>query len=652
MNKLRWSILKVVAIALMSCLGIFSLTNMTVIAATNSCTTIGATCVDNGTVILSPSTIQNTIYPELIAEAQTYPHLAVKIGDYAAQLGTLAGDPTYWQTLATQGTHAAGIIPDLTPKSNLKAQTALNLAISTFGASSFLTESLINQLVTNGYQVTYTVVKYTPPPQSAGLGGGTTSTSNTCGNILFVIPNLPCDLDTTNVINSLISYILGIATLPFFAAGGMVSWIGMGTAKGIGAVYGIMAGVGILVAAAATMIGVVLDMFQFKLLTLLRRPMKFLVAITLIGTFPLLYPWLTQEATQLGVSLYATIVRGSNLGVFTNSGSVSPQLKADFYNMELVGLLAVIIFLLLMIWLFLLFVIRSVLLAFTIVLAPLALGLLGLDFRNQFFQTWLRIFVGAELMTIAGAIGMGVTFDLFAVLSASGTAIADITAVGTLFGGLIVTTKLMTMVMQGSMQHKSPTTLLMGMGEAAVAGMGIRALAGHAGGGMRQGISQGTSTARTGVASMGRKISQLSTGKPPVNTSVGSGNEILTGLSPAEQATLAPHSSEIESAIASDPQSQYIIRMATKHLPNNADDATRLNYMKTRPTIYATLIQQMVHSGTGLSDMLAGGAMAGGMGYSAAEIHNLENLAARTQFAAQKANEPQAPPPPRRGGGR
>lgn len=428
------------------------------------------------------------------------------------------------------------------------------------------------------------------------------------------IKNMLHDLANGQVIQTLTTYTAGALALPFYAQNGLTGWITTNHNNAIFSVYKVMAFMGLSVAAIAGAMRIIADANDNRRNTgvvFIHTGLRLFLAMTFITGFFGLAQWAIPLFNKLASYTYGSIEANGINEVFGAHGHVTSQVIFGAAGAGIAGLLGLIVALLMMIYLFVMFVFRDVILAFGIALAPIAIGLAVWDTRNQMYMHWRNLFIGGLLMSVAGAVGVGVTFAIVGGLLANaqvGNALDFFMAIVMMIGGLFATTKLMNIVMQGSMSHRSPTSLLTGMGEGAIMGMGIQKAIGAGSKRVSKGAgavagAAGSAAHASGLQSVGGSVARAVTGGAGAHQATG----VMAHASLSSQKAFAGMpDGTVDQALASDPQAQQVLEAATSHLGPDVSYGARLQHLSGSGQMGHKLANRLVESGTGTAQLLNG----------------------------------------------
>ena len=435
------------------------------------------------------------------------------------------------------------------------------------------------------------------------------------------VSNMMHDLSSGNIVGTVISYAQGALALPFYSQGGLTGWIRPGRTNALAGIYAVTAALGIFVALIAGATRVVADIAGKRGspgTVLVGAPIRIFVAVGVIAGFLGFASWLVPIFSSLATGLYEALLAGGAAGrLFASNGHMTAQAVAGMAGAGIAGLVGVVVALVLMLYLFVMFLVRSILLGFCICLAPIAIGLAVFDRRNEMFSLWEKMFVGALLMSVAGALGVGITFALFgAMLPPAPNGLSWLLAIATLIIGLVATTKLMTVAMRGAMSHRSPGALLTGMAGGAVGGMVAGGII-SAGAGVTKfaGKVAGKGAGALGGAKLAAGAAAAGAGMAGV---AGGARRFVRGTpSPQGAMAAAPVSTQhamaslppdaMDTALANDPQAQQVAHAATAHMPPTTSTKERLAAMSQSPHGRKTL-GMLVEGGVGKAQLLGGAA--------------------------------------------
>ena len=439
------------------------------------------------------------------------------------------------------------------------------------------------------FTIPHSTTAGSPWEQFIGWANTQINTWDACtGGVAAVVcstQNLMRALNAHNVVGTLISYASGAMSLPFYAQNGLTSWITTTHQNILMSVYKIMAFLGLSVAAIAGAMRVVADAADNRRhsgVMLVQTGLRFGLALTFITGFFALAQWAIPLFNNLASGVYEAIMSKGIGDIFSTTGHLTPQAIIGASGAGIAGLFAAIIALLLMLYLFVMFLMRDVILAFGIALAPIAIGLAVWDTRNDLFMHWRNLFIGGLLMSLAGAVGVGVTFaivgGMLAAVQVGTSGLLWFLSIVMMIGGLFATTKLMNVVMRGAMSHRSPTSLLLGMGEGAILGMGVRKAitAGSARVATTAGVAAGAAgdmAHTTGLHALGGSIARGLTGGSATHQATGVMGHASMGT---QRGMVGVPDGAMDTAIASDPQGQQILDAATAHMDPGASYGARL----------------------------------------------------------------------------
>lgn len=464
--------------------------------------------------------------------------------------------------------------------------------------------------------------------QKAAIGAWATAASNQyctgtgVTSVTCAISNMLTALSSGNVVGTLIAYTTGAMGLPFYAQNGLTSWITTTHQNALRNVYLVMAFLGATVALLAAAFRVIADVGQRGThvgLLIIGAPVRLFFALVLIASFFALAQWAIPIFNNLASGTYTAIMSNGVEKIFGVNGHMTVQAIVGVAGAGIAGLLSIIIALVMMIYLFVMFLFRDVILVFSMMIAPIAIGLGVYDHKNDLVMMWRNLFIGGLLMSLAGAVGVGVTFAIVgSLLQTAATGVDWLMAMIMMIGGLFFTTRLMNTVMRGSMSHRSPSELLVGMGEGAILGMGIRKAINHGSSTVakaRSGGAQkppdggdGSPGAGDGAPAPGKSNYFDGGGGPP-----GAGGSSPTGdfgvarfANPDTRKALGglPRGS-VETALANDPQARSVIERATKYMDPSASLGERMSEM-THSGVHNKVLNRMIETGTGKADLLAG----------------------------------------------
>jgi hypothetical protein len=461
------------------------------------------------------------------------------------------------------------------------------------------------------------------------------------------ISNLLTALSSGNVVGTLIHYLTVAMGLPFYSQGSLTSWITTTHQNALLSIYRVMAALGVAVALLAGAFRLVAEAIKRGAapgMLIVGVPIRIILATSAIGAFFEFAQWGIPIFNNLASGVYSAIGSGGVEKVFGVNGDMTAQAIVALAGAGVAGLLGVIIALLMMIYLFVMLIMRDVILGFGVALAPIAIGLAVFDIRNEMFHLWRNIFLGGLLMSLAGAVGVGVTFAIFgSLIQTSATGMDWLMAIIMLIGGLFMTTRLMNIVMRGSMSHRSPTSLLLGMSEGAIIGMGVRKAIG-AGRSMVSGKAKDAGGA-TGVP-------QTSATRAQANTAAGTAaaaasmadaelgpaapGSVLSAASLTTQAGLAglPPGS-LETALINDEKAQQVIAAATANLHPGTSIQARLRTMASSD-IHRPVLNRLIENGVGKGQLISGvDPYAVKFAYSDDEMEIMTNMANEAARRAQ-----------------
>lgn len=429
------------------------------------------------------------------------------------------------------------------------------------------------------------------------------------------VSNMMTALSSGNVIGTLIAYTTGAMGLPFYAQNGLTSWITTTHQNALAGVYKVMAVLGLTVALFAAAFRVISEVGQKGThvgLLIIGAPVRLFFAIALIASFFALTQWAIPIFNNLASGVYTAIMNGGASQVFTSSGHMNAQAVAGLAGAGIAGLIGAIVGTLLMVYLFIMLIMRDVILVFGMMLAPIAIGIGVYDHRNDMVMKWRNLFIGGLLMSLAGAVGVGITFAIVGALLNSTAATSGpgwLLAIVMMVGGLFFTSRLMNEIMRGSMSHRSPTALLTGMAEGAIIGMGAK-----------KAINAGGKTAAKGVG----KTAGAVAGSAPISGAAGKirdvGGALARGAAgaPINQSGSMAHASvgtqaamagigggAMDAALTSDPQAQQVIEAATSHMDPSTPMSGRLAHMVDSGNHHQVL-NRMIENGVGKAQLLSG----------------------------------------------
>ena len=434
--------------------------------------------------------------------------------------------------------------------------------------------------------------------------------------VTCAVSNMMTALNSGNVIGTLIAYTTGAMGLPFYAQNGLTSWITTTHQNALSGVYKVMAMLGFTVALFAAAFRVIAEVGQKGThvgLLIIGAPVRLFFAIALILSFFALTQWAIPIFNNLAGAVYTAIMNGGANQVFTSSGHMNAQAVAGLAGAGIAGLLGAIVGTLLMIYLFIMLIIRDVILTFGLMLAPIAIGIGVYDQHNDMVMKWRNLFIGGLLMSLAGAVGVGVTFAIVGALLNSSAATSGpgwLLAIVMMVGGLFFTTRLMNEIMRGSMSHKSPTGLLLGMAEGAIIGTGAKKAirAGSRTVGKGAGAAAKGAAGSAPISGAGSKVRDLggAMGRLAQCGPAGKPSGAMAHASVGTQAALAGvGGGAMDTALASDSQAQQIIEAATAHMDPNTPTSARLAHMANSDQHHQVL-NRMIENGVGKAQLLSG----------------------------------------------
>ena len=465
------------------------------------------------------------------------------------------------------------------------------------------------------------------------------------------ISNLLKALSAPNVVGTLIQYLGGALSLPFYSQNGISAWLTAAHQNALWNIYVVMATLGVMVALLAGAFRLVAEGVKKGAapgMLIVGVPIRIIVATAVIAGFFGFAKWAIGLFNNLASGVFHVIANQGVTQVFANCanpkicqpGTLSAAVQAALAGAGLAGLLGVIVIMIMMLYLFIMLILRDVVLAFAIVLAPIAIGLAVFDYRNEMFSTWKNLFIGGLLMSLAGAVGIGVSFAIFASLIQVASGFDWFFALVMLVGGLFMTTRLMNAVMRGSMSHRSPTSLLFGMGEGAIIGMGIRKAIGAGSSAVKGRVAgkpdpaapsatRAQANATAGVAAASASMSGSEAGPAPEGS-------VLSAASLTTQVGLkSVPSGALETALMNDEGAQQIIAKATANLHPGTSMQARLQTMATSD-IHRPVLNRLIENGVGKGQLISGvEPHAVKFAYSDDELEVMTNMADQAARTAQ-----------------
>lgn len=433
------------------------------------------------------------------------------------------------------------------------------------------------------------------------------------GGLVCSVQGLLYALGSGQVVGTLLNYSSGAMALPFYSQSGLTSWITTSHNNAMAPIYKIMLLLGATVALFAGAMRVVEDIASKNGhggMMIIGVPLRLFFAFVAMTGFLAVAQWAIPIFNYGAADLFNAFMSSGTHAVFAKSGSMTPMAVAGLAGANVAGLIVAIVSLVLMLYLFLMFILRDVILAFAIALAPIAIGLAVYDSKNEMFVLWKKFFIGGLMMSLAGAIGVGVTFSIVGnLLYAGASGLNWLIGMVMMVAGLFITTKLMTIAMRGSMSHRSPMGLMTGMAEGALIGAGLQKAA-----------SAGSRTAAKGVG----KAGSAAAGSGPIGGAASkirdAGGALARGAggAPMSQSGAMAHASvgtqkamagigggAMDTALASDSQGQQIIEAATAHMDPSTPASARLAHMADSGNHHQVL-NRMIENGVGKGQLLGG----------------------------------------------
>ena len=470
---------------------------------------------------------------------------------------------------------------------------------------------------------------------------GTGLTAVTCA-----ISNMLTALSSGNVVGTLIAYTTGAMGLPFYAQNGLTSWITTTHQNALRNVYLVMAFLGATVALLAAAFRVIADVGQRGThvgLLIIGAPVRLFFALVLIASFFALAQWAIPIFNNLASGTYTAIMSNGVEKIFGVNGHMTVQAIVGVAGAGIAGLLSIIIALVMMIYLFVMFLFRDVILVFSMMIAPIAIGLGVYDHKNDLVMMWRNLFIGGLLMSLAGAVGVGVTFAIVgSLLQTAATGVDWLMAMIMMIGGLFFTTRLMNTVMRGSMSHRSPAALLTGMGEGAILGMGIRKAINHGSSTVAKARAGQSGDVSNSAITASREETAAAQEEGVAKTQLGerAGAPAGTALAAAslntQQALSALPEGALETSLMHDVGAQQVIAAATAYMGPGVSFQGRVAEMVSNPH-HAVVLNRMIENGVGKAQLLSGvDPQKVNYSYSDAEMSSLMVNAHKAARMAQK----------------
>lgn len=566
-----------------------------------------------GIKVLRLKTVMATAIAAGMLLAGAVPVLA---GTTTPTTGGTAGSSTCEVTISAAISSGAVSIISSKPCGPNEAPTSC-LVVLTGGQLPSPVEKNFNWSCSSAFGANDSTAPNSPWQQFSAWGNYEINQWDSCTGVqsaVCAITNMMNALSSGNVIGTLLEYTTGAMGLPFYAQNGLTSWITTTHQNALSSIYTIMAFLGATVALLAAAFRVISEIGQKGThvgLIIIGAPVRLFFALALIAGFFELTQWAIPVFNNLASAVYSAIMGAGIDNVFSSNGHMTAQAVAGLAGAGIAGLLGAIVGTLLMIYLFVMLIIRDVILTFGLMLAPIAIALAVYDHRNDMVVMWRNLFFGGLLMSLAGAVGVGVTFAIVGALlnSATASGLEWLVAIVMMIGGLFFTARLMNAVMRGSMSHRSPTSLLVGMGEGAILGMGVRKAIGAgmsapvsgaraAGGAIAS--SAPASAVSAGANAVGNVVGRVAAGAP-LNPSGAlahanlSTQAALSGLNPRA----------VDTALINDGQARQVIETATAHMAPDATTAQRLDHM-VQSGHHRQLVNRLVESGVGKAQLLNG----------------------------------------------
>ena len=581
-----------------------------------ACSTVGATCTTTGTADVSTAWIDNE-FNSLVANAKTDPKQALADLTFASDLGKVVN--SHFFALAAVGSTYDYSLPTITPSLPLPSATqVIAFAIGAFGASSPTTTALETYFTSHGYAVSYKV----PPGNGNTSPSGGKQSPPTCGNILWVIPNLSCQVGEVvhfldgmvaaltapgSIWGDLFLFVSHLLDIPFAGSALLFNWLNMNSTVGqeMLNVYKVVVPVGLMLAvisAAARATKTIWEHKQGATVTFITEPIIRLVfVVALIAVFPMFISGIIPAINSSALALFNQLVAGGFSHVINRNGLIVGISQAVFTGpFMIVAILGIIAIFLAMLWITWLMIMRAATILLGTIFAPIIFGLAVYDSRLQPVQHWLKLYVGSLVSILVAALGLGATFGVTDVTLSTATDPMNATlALVFLIAGIILTGKMMTMAHGG-------TAGALGMMAVGGAAMGAISMVGGVAGGALAGA---------GVAA-GSTIAQATSSFGSLLGAGAGGAMALGGAAPAaaslamarmhgqpapsgplahaplqQQAGFAGHDEAVRTVFENDPTLHQAVVTATGHMSPNTPFEARMNEFSSNP-VYKTVARR------------------------------------------------------------